>query len=209
MVDRTRCPVSAAESVGADLALVDDRALVAVQELDRVLDRDDVLGVEAIDLVDHRGERRGLARARGARHENDAALLVGDVRDHVGQPEFLDRADLVRDRPGHERDHAALAEGVDAEARKAGEAEREVDLVLVGELLELAPLDEERAQGTLGVGWGQPVGARDLFEMTEAPDEGLGGNLEVKVRALDLYDAPHRRLEVEHMTLYRRLNAAL
>ena len=35
-LERARCP--------ADLALVDDRALVAVQELDRVLDRDDVLG---------------------------------------------------------------------------------------------------------------------------------------------------------------------
>ena len=41
-----------ARRVGADLALVDDALLVAVHELDRVLDREDVLGARAVDLVD-------------------------------------------------------------------------------------------------------------------------------------------------------------
>src|SRR5215207_147831 len=44
--------------VGAQLALVDDAALVTMQELDRVLDRHDVLVPGLVDLVDHRGERR-------------------------------------------------------------------------------------------------------------------------------------------------------
>jgi hypothetical protein len=68
MVESTRWPVSAAQhaaqgagergGVLADLTLVDDRRLVAVQELDRVLDRHDVLRIARVDVVDHRRERR-------------------------------------------------------------------------------------------------------------------------------------------------------
>ena len=53
--------------VGADLALVDDALLVAVEELDRVLDRHDVLLARLVDLVDHRRQRGRLARAGRAR----------------------------------------------------------------------------------------------------------------------------------------------
>ena len=81
-VERTRCPVSAAESaiwavsesrisdqddvrvlpqdapqrsregsVGADLTLIYDALVVAMEVLDRVLDRDDVLGLGVVDEV--------------------------------------------------------------------------------------------------------------------------------------------------------------
>jgi len=49
--------------VAADLALVDDASLVLVDELDRIFDGDDVAFSLAVDLVDHRGERRRLAAA--------------------------------------------------------------------------------------------------------------------------------------------------
>src|SRR3712207_9410427 len=48
-------------------------------------------------------------------------------------------------RAADERDDAALAEGVDAEARAARDAEREVDLVLLRELLELGRVRQELA----------------------------------------------------------------
>ena len=66
--------------VRPQLALVDDALLVVVQELDRVLDREDVLVARLVDLVDDRGERRRLARARRARDEHDAARLLGERR---------------------------------------------------------------------------------------------------------------------------------
>ena len=65
-----------ARRVGAELALVDDALLVRVQELDRVLDREDVLLARLVDLVDHRRERRGLARAGRAGDEHEAARLA-------------------------------------------------------------------------------------------------------------------------------------
>ncbi len=63
----------------ADLALVDDRVAVAVQELDRVLDRDDVLGHRPVHVVDHRRERGRLAGAGGAGEQDDPALLLGEL----------------------------------------------------------------------------------------------------------------------------------
>ncbi|KAG0908968.1 hypothetical protein G6F31_021614 [Rhizopus arrhizus] len=52
--------------VQPDLALVDDRHLVLVQVLDRVLDGEDVPGGGAVAVVDHRRQRGGLARAAPA-----------------------------------------------------------------------------------------------------------------------------------------------
>ena len=51
-----------ATRVGPDLALVDVAVDVAVQELDRVLDRDDVRAPPLVDVLDHRRERGRLPR---------------------------------------------------------------------------------------------------------------------------------------------------
>jgi len=74
-----------ADRVGADFALVDDRVLVGVQVLDRVLERDDVAGPSPVDVIDHRRQRRALAGAGGAGDEDDPALLFCQRADHVRQ----------------------------------------------------------------------------------------------------------------------------
>jgi hypothetical protein len=72
-------PEDAAQRLGervrveADLTLMYDRLLVPVEILDRVFDRDDVPRIAAVDVVDHRRERRRLPGARGAGHEDDSA----------------------------------------------------------------------------------------------------------------------------------------
>ena len=53
---------------------------VRVQDLDRVLDRDDVLAAAAVDVVDHRGEGRRLAGAGRAGDEDEPAVLLGEPR---------------------------------------------------------------------------------------------------------------------------------
>ena len=72
--------------VDPDLTLVDDAALVVVQDLDRVLDRDDVLPPRLVDVVDDRGERGRLAGAGRAGYEHEAAVLVGHRADALRHP---------------------------------------------------------------------------------------------------------------------------
>ena len=83
-----------------------------------------------VDLVDHRGERRRLARARRAGDQHQPARTLGHLRDDVGEAELLERLDVERDLPDHHRHAAALLEAVAAEAREVLDAEREVELVL-------------------------------------------------------------------------------
>src|SRR5262249_2458992 len=105
--------------VGADLALVDDTLLMLVEELDRILDRHDVLGARPVDLVDKRSERRRLTRTGRPGDEDEAARLLGERVEHRRQTELVEGADLARDETERRPDRAALEEGVNAEARNA------------------------------------------------------------------------------------------
>ncbi len=58
-------------SVDPDFALVDQALLVLMHELDRILDRDDVIGPVPIDVIDHRGEGRRLPGAGRSGDENE------------------------------------------------------------------------------------------------------------------------------------------
>ena len=72
---RAECSAAAKDGrVHADLALADQAALALVHELDRVLDREDVALHAAVDVVDHRRERRRLARA-GLAGDQDQAVV--------------------------------------------------------------------------------------------------------------------------------------
>ena len=150
--------------VGVQLALVHDAALVRVEELDRVLDRDDVPRLLAVDLVDHRRERRGLARARRARHEDEAARLVAERLDDVRDAELAEAEDLVGDLAEDGRDGAALQEAVAAEAREALDAEGEVELELFLEAV-LLDVREDRVGELLRLGDGQ----RRVVERDQIP----------------------------------------
>ena len=127
-----------------DLALVDHRALVAVHELDRVLDRDDVLAHRVVHVVDHRRERRRLARAGGAGQQHDPALLLGQFAHDRRAARAPRSCGCGAGSRGSHRDHAALLERVDAVARDVGDFEGEVDLVLLRELRQLGLVAEQR-----------------------------------------------------------------
>ena len=81
-----------------------------------------------VEVVDHRRQRRALARAGGAGHQHQAARLERQLGEDLGRVELLERQDLARDRAEHRAGAAVLVEGVDAKARQALDLEAEVAL---------------------------------------------------------------------------------
>ena len=70
--------------IDAHFALIDRRLLVIVIELDRVFDRDDVVIDVLVDIVDHRGQRRALARAGRAGDQEQPARPHDQTLEHIG-----------------------------------------------------------------------------------------------------------------------------
>ena len=152
--------VGEADGVGPDLALVDDAALVAVEELDRVLDGHDVVVARAVDLVDDGRERRRLTGARRARDEDEAARLLRKLVELRRQAEILERLQLGGDHAEGRAEALALEIDVDAEAREARDRVRDVDLPVDLQVLLLLGR-EDAVEQPLGVVSGE---ARELVE---------------------------------------------
>ena len=141
--------------VGAHLALVDHALLVAVQELDRVFDGHDVLFARLVDLVDHRGQGGGLARAGRPGDEDEAARLLVRIVQRLGKTQLFELLDVDRDEAEGGAQAVALEVGVDPEARPAGDRVREVDLPFVLQPLPLV-LREDAVDQLAGVVGAEP-----------------------------------------------------
>jgi hypothetical protein len=115
--------VREALGIRADFALVDDAALMPVDELDRIFNGDDVAFALAVDLVDHGRQRRRFSGACGTRDEHEAARLLRHARDDRRQVEIAERLDADRDLTHDHRNAAALLEAVAAETRETLNAE--------------------------------------------------------------------------------------
>ena len=102
--------------VGVHLALVDDRFFVLVVVLDRVFDGDDVPVEVDVDVVDHRRERGGLARAGGAGDQKQPTRAADEVLHDRWQADDLDVQQLAGDPPQHHGDAAFLLKDRHAEA---------------------------------------------------------------------------------------------
>jgi hypothetical protein len=114
--------------VEAHFALVDDRALVGVQELDRVLDGDDVVGAVVVAVIDHAGERSRLAGAGRARHQHQPAWQHAQVAEDLRRVQVIQREDGGGDVAEHRPRAAVLVEGIDTKARQLRNLEGEVGL---------------------------------------------------------------------------------
>ena len=104
--------------------------LLRVHELDRVLDRHDVVGARAVDEVDERGERRRLAGTGRAGDEHETTRAAARTGRRLRDAELAELLDLGRDETERRTDGAALLVEVDAETGVRREREREVELEL-------------------------------------------------------------------------------
>src|SRR5215510_6480328 len=90
-VPKTRCPVSAVSiamatvsrsriSPTSTMSGSSRRAARSafVNDLDRILDRDDVIVARPVHVVDHRAQRRRLAGAGGAGDEHEALVQLAE-----------------------------------------------------------------------------------------------------------------------------------
>ena len=66
--------------VHADLALADQAVLAQVHELDRILDGEDVALFARVDVIDHGGERGGLAGAGLAGDQDQAVVDLAQIQ---------------------------------------------------------------------------------------------------------------------------------
>jgi hypothetical protein len=117
--------------VHADLALVDQRLLRAVNELDRVLDRDDRRFLSLVDVVDHCGEGRRLAATGRAGDEHESTFALADILQHRRHTEVVEGDDVAGDYAKDRRLTSSREEDVDPEASHVAELEGEVDVELL------------------------------------------------------------------------------
>ena len=124
-----------AAGVYTNLALRDDALLAGVHELDRILDRDDMIAARPIHEVDHAAQRSALAAAGRAGDQHQPLREIAQRFFELRQPELLGRDDRRRNQPEDRRGTAAITQRVAAKARDAGNVDREVGVVPFTELL--------------------------------------------------------------------------
>src|ERR1041385_3529371 len=115
-------------------ALVDHAALVLVDELDRILDRNDVVAAGAIHIVDHRRERRRFAGAGGAGDEDQPLLELAQSENRRRELELFGGG-YLGGYPAEDGAHALPVEkDVAAEPGEPGNLVSEVRIVALLEL---------------------------------------------------------------------------
>jgi hypothetical protein len=105
--------------IAADLALVDDTLPVRVHVLNRILDRNHVYGTRTIDMVDHRGQCRGLAAAGRTCQKHQAMWPGGKLLGYGGHTQRFECGNLKRDDPQRQRYGAPLVVYIDAKTGNA------------------------------------------------------------------------------------------
>ncbi len=180
LAERAAQGLAEARRVGADLALVDEAALVAVEELDRILDRHDVVVARPVDLVDHRRERGRLAGAGRAGHEYETARLGGELVELRGQAEVLERLQVGGDHPEGSPEALALEVDVDAKAGETGDRVRDVDLPIDLQML-LLLRREDAIEEALRVVGRQPRELLDALQPAVQADDGVRARRDVQV----------------------------
>ena len=91
--------------IGADLALVDQALVFGEDELDGVFEREDVLAVMLVDVVQHARDRRALARAGDAGQQHHPLVELAKLLARSGGRFSPAKSGIqLLTLPGHEAD---------------------------------------------------------------------------------------------------------
>ena len=174
-----------AERVAVNFSLIDERLLRLVNELDRILDRQDVIGLVLVDVIDHGREGGTFTRAGRSRYQHDAPGVHRHVLEDRRCAEVVQRQDLGRNDTEDRGRATILVEGVDAEARKLRNLEGEVGLQEFLVVLALLVIhDVVHHAIDVFVGQRRHVDALDVTVNTNHRRHATG---EVQVRRVVLY----------------------
>ena len=173
--------------VGADLTLVDQALVLGKHEFDRIFEREDVLAVVLIDVVEHRADRRALAGAGDAGQQYHPLIELAEPLDARRQEEPLEIGNLVVDAAGYHAQRPLLVEQIHAEApldipHHAGVGKVAAAIQLQNFLL---PIVEHRQAELAHLLIAQPIGLEGL-ERSLHPHEGRLAHLEMEVASLQL-----------------------
>src|SRR5215831_1575589 len=127
--------VGEALSVNIDFSLIDVALLVPMKKLNRIFDRHYMAGSGPVYVVNHRGQRRGLARPGRSGYQDQSASFIGDLFDDRRQAELLNGPDGSWNDAEHNADGAALLEHIAPEAAQSGNAVGDVYLSVLAEPL--------------------------------------------------------------------------
>ena len=111
----------------ADLPLVDQAILVRVDILEGVLERDDVVIPRLVQVVHHGRERRRLPGVRRAGHQDQAVLPGQQLLEGFGEPQSVERRNLVGNDPEGTGQPDVFFIDVDPEPRHLGQFVHEID----------------------------------------------------------------------------------
>ena len=182
--------------VRPELALDDLRELAAVDELDRIFERDDVESSRGVEVIDHRRERRRLAGAGRAGHEHHALMVIAELLDDRRQRELVEARDVGRDRAERRADAGLLAEDVDAKPAAIGRHIGEVEVVALVEELGLV-LGEDFSQVTLELRVAD-VAELDGHQVAIHAQHGRNADGQVHVGAVLLHAELQERVDASH-----------
>src|SRR4029077_5208594 len=179
-----------------DLALTDETALALVHELDRIFYRENVALNAAVDVIDHGRERRRLAGAGLAGHQDQPADDAAHLAHRLGHLQLIERECLGGYRAEDGAHPIDLPHDIDAEASAAGEGVGEIRALLGLEALERL-LRHDLVQRLLDRLGGKPVGLERGEITVQADARRVAGN-EVQVRAALLQHLNQQLIDEGH-----------
>ncbi len=164
-----------------------------MDELDRILHRQDVIVARLVEEIYQRGQRRRLARSGRTADQHQALVIVGDFGQMRGQPELDDRRRLLGDDAEDTVVAAVIVEDVRAIAAGLRDDVAEIDLM---RLLQRVPLRlrQHFLQHGLGLRGREGIALRAQQVGGQADDRRLADG-EMKIRGPLIARGDQKRVE--------------